>query len=185
MNIMMILIGLAVLIGLIGIGLYNGLVRAKNAVMDAWSNIDVALKKRYDLIPNIVNTVKGYAAHESGTLEKVIQARNAAISLPKNDINGKIAADQALTASLRQVFALAENYPDLKANTNFLQLQDTLNEIEHNLENTRRYYNATVRENNNKVEGFPGVLIARSMGFSTFDFFETDEESRKNISVQF
>ena len=174
-----------VLLVLTGIFLYNGLVQAKNAVMDAWSNIDVALKKRYDLIPNLVNTVKGYASHESGTLEKVIAARNAAMSVPKGDINGQIAADHTLTASLRQVFALAENYPDLKANTNFLQLQDSLNEIEHNLENTRRYYNATVRENNNKVEGFPGVLIARSMGFHTFDFFETDEQSRQNVTVQF
>ncbi|MBK9107774.1 MAG: LemA family protein [Saprospiraceae bacterium] len=182
---MMILLGLALFIGIVLVFFYNGLVRAKNAVMDAWSNIDVALKKRYDLIPNIVNTVKGYAAHESGTLEKVIAARNAALSVPKGDINGKIAADQALTAGLRQIFALAENYPDLKANTNFLQLQDTLSEIEQNLENARRYYNATVRENNNKVEGFPGVLIASSFGFSTFDYFETEEESKKNVTVQF
>lgn len=182
---MMIILGLALFLGLALMFLYNGLVRAKNAVMDAWSNIDVALKKRYDLIPNIVNTVKGYAAHESGTFEKVIAARNAALSVSKGDINGKIAADQALTSGLRQIFALAENYPDLKANTNFLQLQDTLSEIEHNLENSRRYYNATVRENNNKVEGFPAVLIASSFGFSTFDYFETDEESRKNINVQF
>jgi LemA protein len=109
---------------LLAMFIYNGLVNAKNAVMDAWSNIDVALKRRYDLIPNLVNTVKGYAAHESGTLEKVIAARNAALSVPKGDINGQIAADNALTAGLRQIFALAENYPDLKANTNFLQLQE-------------------------------------------------------------
>lgn len=181
---MIILIVLGVLV-LIGIWLYNGLVSAKNAVMDAWSNIDVALKKRYDLIPNLVNTVKGYAAHESGTFEKVIAARNAALSVSKGDINGQIAADQVLTSSLRQVFALAESYPDLKANTNFLQLQGNLNEIETNLENSRRYYNATVRENNNKVEGFPGVLIAKNLGFNTFDFFETDEQSRQNVTVQF
>lgn len=178
------LIGGAV-VALIGVVLYNGLVRSKNAVMDAWSNIDVALKKRYDLIPNLVSTVKGFAAHESGTLEKVIAARNAAISVPKGDINGQIAADQTLTASLRQVFALAESYPDLKANTNFLQLQGTLNEIEQNLENSRRYFNATVRENNNKVEGFPGVLIARNFGFSTFDFYEVDEASKQNVKVEF
>ncbi len=182
---MLVLLGILIFIGLFLVFLYNGLVASKNAVMDAWSNIDVALKKRYDLIPNIVNTVKGYAAHESGTLEKVIAARNAAISIPKGDINGQIAADHQLTASLRQVFALAENYPDLKANTNFLQLQDQLSEIEENLENTRRYYNATVRENNNKVEGFPGVLLAKSFGFSTFDFFETDEQSKQNVQVQF
>ncbi len=175
----------AVVLALIGIVIYNGLVRSKNAVMDAWSNIDVALKKRYDLIPNLVNTVKGFAAHEAGTLEKVIAARNAAISVPKGDINGQIAADQALTASLRQVFALAEAYPDLKANTNFLQLQDTLNEIEQNLENARRYFNATVRENNNKVEGFPGVLVARQFGFSTFDFYEVDEASKQQVKVEF
>jgi LemA protein len=170
---------------LLAMFIYNGLVNAKNAVMDAWSNIDVALKRRYDLIPNLVNTVKGYAAHESGTLEKVIAARNAALSVPKGDINGQIAADNALTAGLRQIFALAENYPDRKANTNFLQLQESLNEIEQNLENTRRYYNATVRENNNKVEGLPGVLIAGPLGFKAFDFFETDEASRQNVTVQF
>ncbi|MBK9723432.1 MAG: LemA family protein [Saprospiraceae bacterium] len=179
---MLIVLGVLVFIAIF---LYNGLVNAKNAVMDAWSNIDVALKKRYDLIPNLVNTVKGYAAHETGTFERVIAARNAALSVPKGDINGQIAADQTLTASLRQVFALAESYPDLKANTNFLQLQGNLNEIETNLENSRRYYNATVRENNNKVEGFPGVLLARSFGFLTFDFFETDEQSRQNVTVQF
>ncbi|MBK6546145.1 MAG: LemA family protein [Saprospiraceae bacterium] len=179
---MLIVLGVLVFIAIF---LYNGLVSAKNAVMDAWSNIDVALKKRYDLIPNLVNTVKGYAAHETGTFERVIAARNAALSVPKGDINGQIAADQTLTASLRQVFALAESYPDLKANTNFLQLQGNLNEIETNLENSRRYYNATVRENNNKVEGFPGVLLARSFGFLTFDFFETDEQSRQNVTVQF
>ncbi len=181
---MTILIVIVVLV-LLSIFIYNGLVNAKNAVLDSWSNIDVALKKRYDLIPNLVNTVKGYAAHESGTLEKVVAARNAALSVPKGDINGQIAADQALTASLRQVFALAESYPDLKANTNFLQLQDKLNEIETNLENTRRYYNATVRENNNKVEGLPGVLIAGPLGFNKFDFYETDEQSKQNVTVQF
>ncbi len=181
---MIILIVIVVLV-LLSIFIYNGLVKAKNAVLDSWSNIDVALKKRYDLIPNLVNTVKGYAAHESGTLEKVVAARNAALSVPKGDINGQIAADQALTASLRQVFALAESYPDLKANTNFLQLQDKLNEIETNLENARRYYNATVRENNNKVEGLPGVLIAGPLGFHKFDFYETDEQSKQNVTVQF
>jgi LemA protein len=176
---------LIVAIALLAFLIYNGLVKARNAVKDAWSNIDVALKKRYDLIPNLVNTVKGYAAHESGTLEKVIAARNAALSVPKGDINGQIAADQALTASLRQVFALAESYPDLKANTSFLQLQESLKDIEQNLENSRRYYNATVRENNNKVEGLPGALIAGSFGFHTFEFFETDEQSRQNVTVQF
>lgn len=115
----------------------------------------------------------------------MVAARNAAISVPKGDINGQIAADQTLTASLRQVFALAESYPDLKANANFLQLQENLNEIESNLENSRRYYNATVRENNNKVEGLPGVLIAGSLGFHKFDFYETDEQSRQNVNVQF
>jgi len=181
---MTILIIIVVLV-LLSIFIYNGLVKAKNAVLDSWSNIDVALKKRYDLIPNLVNTVKGYAAHESGTLEKVVAARNAALSVSKGDINGQIAADQALTASLRQVFALAESYPDLKANTNFLQLQDKLNEIETNLENARRYYNATVRENNNKVEGLPGVLIAGPLGFHKFDFYETDEQSKQNVTVPF
>ena len=154
-------------------------------VKDAWSNIDVALKRRYDLIPNLVETVKGYAAHEKTTLERVIQARNAAIAVPSDDINAQIKAENQLQQTLRSIFALGEAYPDLKANTNFLDLQQKLNEIEENLERSRRYYNGTVRENNTYGESLPGVLFAGMFGYQHFDYFEVDETSRENVRVSF
>jgi len=162
MSFYIILALLALLVFLV-VSVYNRFVRNRNLVKDAWSNIDVALKRRYDLIPNLVETVKGYAAHEKETFEKVIQARNAAMAVPAGDINDQIKAENQLQQSLRSLFALGEAYPDLKANTNFLQLQDKLNEIEENLERSRRYYNGTVRENNTYGESFPGVLFASIM----------------------
>ncbi|MBK7098608.1 MAG: LemA family protein [Sphingobacteriales bacterium] len=180
-----ILIGMIVLLAFMLIGIFNKFVRNRNTVKDAWSNIDVMLKRRHDLIPNLVNTVKGYAAHESGTLEKVIQARNAAMSAPKGDINAQIAAENQLQQSLRSIFALSENYPDLKANASFLDLQNKLNEIEEGLERSRRYYNGTVRENNNYGESFPGVLFAGMFGYKHFDFFEAAAQEREVPNVQF
>jgi LemA protein len=176
-----------VVLGLIVMAMYNRLVSLKNRVLEGWSGIDVQLKRRYDLIPNLVNTVKGYAAHESGTLEKVIQARNQAMSASgSGNINAQVGAEQALAGSLKSLFALAENYPDLKANTSFIQLQDTLGEIEENLSNARRYYNALVRDNNTAVESFPSNLIANNFGFGKFDFFEIENEAeRANPMVQF
>ena len=136
-----------VLVGLFFMGAYNKLVSLKNKVMESWSGIDVQLKRRHDLIPNLVNTVKGYAAHESGTLEKVIQARNMAMTAGNTgNINQQVQAENALSGTLKSLFALSENYPDLKANTNFLSLQGTLSEIEESLANARRYYNALVRD---------------------------------------
>lgn len=167
------------------INIFNKFARNRNVVKDAWSNIDVQLKRRHDLIPNIVNTVKGYAIHESGTLEKVVQARNAAVSVAPGDINGKIAAENGLQRSLRSIFALQETYPDLKANTNFLGLQNTLAEIEETLERSRRYYNASVRDNNIYGESFPGALFAGMLKFQHFDYFEADETSRENVNVDF
>lgn len=179
------LIGILVVVGLLLVIVYNRFVKNRNMVKDAWSNIDVALKRRYDLIPNLVETVKGYAAHEKTTLERVIQARNAAIAVPSDDINAQIKAENQLQQTLRSIFALGEAYPDLKANTNFLDLQQKLNEIEENLERSRRYYNGTVRENNTYGESLPGVLFAGMFGYQHFDYFEVDETSRENVRVSF
>jgi len=177
---MLIVIALVVLVGLFFMGAYNKLVSLKNKVMESWSGIDVQLKRRYDLIPNIVNTVKGYAAHESGTLEKVIQARNQAMSAGNSgNIGDRIQAENALSGTLRSLFALSESYPDLKANTNFLSLQNTLSEIEESLANARRYYNALVRDNNTYVESFPSNLIANAFQFGKFDFFELESDAER------
>ena len=179
------LLGVIVLLGIFLIGIFNRFAKNRNVVKDGWSNIDVALKRRYDLIPNLVETVKGYAKHEKSTLEDVINARNAAMQVPKGDINAQIKAENQLQQTLRSIFALSEAYPDLKANTNYLDLQEKLNMIEENLERSRRYYNGTVRENNTYGESFPGVLFAGMFKYQHFDFFETDEASKENVKVDF
>lgn len=178
-------LGGGLVIILLMISVFNRFVKNRNTVKDAWSNIDVALKRRYDLIPNLVETVKGYAAHEKSTLENVIQARNAAMAVPSDDINGQIKAENALQQTLRSIFALGEAYPDLKANTNFINLQEKLNEIEENLERSRRYYNGTVRENNTYGESFPGVLFAGIFNYTHYDYYEGDDASRENVKVDF
>jgi len=185
MTALLIIIGILLLVVVLMVGIFNRFVRNKNIVQDGWSNIDVALKRRYDLIPNLVETVKGYASHEKETLEAVIQARNAAMAVPSTDINQQIAAENQLQKTLKSIFALSEAYPDLKANTNFLQLQDKLNEIEENLEKARRYYNGTVRENNTYGESFPGVLFSSMFSYTHFDYFEAEPESRENVKVSF
>lgn len=185
MNIILLVIGVLAVGAILLVIVYNRFVKNRNVVKDAWSNIDVALKRRYDLIPNLVETVKGYAAHEKTTLENVIQARNAAMAVPSEDINAQIKAENQLQQTLRSIFALGEAYPDLKANTNFLDLQEKLNEIEENLERSRRYYNGTVRENNTYGESFPGVLFAGMLNYQHFDYFEIDEASRENVKVSF
>lgn len=164
---------------------FNRFVKNRNLVQDSWSNIDVALKKRYDLVPNLVETVKGYAAHERNTLEAVIEARNRAISVPDGDINGQIQAENQLQQAMRGIFALGESYPDLKANRNFLNLQEQLGEIEENLERSRRYYNGTVRVNNTYGESFPGVLFAGMFNYRHFEYFEADPQMRENVKVSF
>ncbi len=181
----LIILGIIVILAIVLIQIFNRFVRNKNVVKDAWSNIDVALRRRYDLIPNLVETVKGYAAHEKTTLENVVNARNAAMAVPSGDINEQIKAENQLQQCLRSIFALSEAYPELKANTNFLDLQQKLNEIEINLERSRRYYNGTVRENNTYGESFPGVIFAGMFNYQHFDYFETDEASRENVKVQF
>ncbi len=185
MSIVLLLIGVIVVIAFLLVIVFNRFVKNRNVVKDAWSNIDVALKRRYDLIPNLVETVKGYAAHEKTTLESVINARNAAMAVPSDDINAKIKAENQLQQTLRSIFALGEAYPDLKANAGFLDLQQKLNEIEENLERSRRYYNGTVRENNTYGESFPGVLFAGMFSYQHFDYFETDEAERENVKVSF
>lgn len=185
MFIFLLVIAILALLAFFMIVIFNNFAKNRNLVQDGWSNIDVALKRRYDLIPNLVETVKGYAAHEKTTLENVIKARNQAMAVPDGDINAQIKAENQLQQTLRSIFALSESYPDLKANTNFLQLQEKLNEIEENLERSRRYYNGTVRENNTYGESFPGVIFAGMLKYQHFDFFEADAVSRENVKVDF
>ncbi|MDX1326619.1 MAG: LemA family protein [Arenibacter sp.] len=185
MTTIIILLIFIVLLAFFLVHVYNKFVRFRNLVKDAWSNIDVALKRRYDLIPNLVETVKGYASHEKSTFDAVIQARNEALAVPAGDINTQIKAEQQLKRSLGGIFALVEAYPDLKANTNFLDLQEKLNHIEENLERARRYYNGTVRENNTYGESFPGVLVAGMFNYQKYDYYEVEEEARGNVKVSF
>ncbi len=181
-----IIIGVIVLLVLWLIAMYNGFVKAKIKIDNSWSDISVFLKKRFDLIPNLVNTVKGYAAHESQTLEKVVQARNAAAAVPSGDVQGMAQANQVLGGAIRGLLAVAESYPDLKANQNFLELQTALQNIEGDLGNARRYYNATVRDYNTSIQQFPGVLIANMTGFKPREFFELEsQEEAKNVEVKF
>ena len=174
-----IIIGLLVLVGLYIGSTYNGLVRSRTMVEEGWSGIDVQLKKRYNLIPNLIETVKGYASHEKETLNRVIQARNAAQAA--EGVQAQKAAEQQLQAAMANVFALAEAYPDLKANTNFLQLQNELSKIEGDIERARRYYNGTVREHNVKVESFPSNLIANMFNFYLADFFELETDTERAV----
>lgn len=183
MTTLIIIIVIVLLVTFLLVQIFNRFVKNKNMVKDAWSNIDVALKRRYDLIPNLVETVKGYATHEKSTFEEVVKARNAAMSVPSGEINAQIKAENQLQQTLRSIFALSEAYPELKANTNFLDLQNKLNMIEENLERSRRYYNGTVRENNTYGESFPGVMFAGMFSYEHFEFFETDEASRENVKV--
>ncbi len=179
-----IILGVAVLVIFFAISIYNGLIGLKNKVDEAWADIETQLKRRYDLIPNLVETVKGYAGHEKGTLENVIKARNMAMSA--GTFADKAQAENALSGTLKSLFALAENYPDLKANQNFLDLQQTLKDVEDHLQLSRRYYNATVRDFNTKLEVFPNNIFAGMFGFKRRDFFQTDsEEERKNVKVSF
>jgi len=163
--------------------IFNSLVLLKNRVQEAFSDIDVQLKRRHDLIPNLIETVKGYAKHESGLLEKVTLARAAAINAQGIDAKGQ--AENALSQTLKSIFAVAENYPDLKASQNFLQLQDELSDTENKIQASRRFYNGNVRDFNIKIEVFPNNLIVNLLGFKKFDFFQAEAEEQKNIEVKF
>jgi LemA protein len=168
-----IVLGAIVLIALVAIVIYNRLVALRQTVNQAWSDISVQLKQRHDLVPNLVETVKGYAAHERGTLDAVVQARNAAVAASGPEAQAK--AENMLTGALRQLFALAEAYPDLKANQNFLQLQAELSDLENKIAASRRFFNNAVQEYNTAIQSFPAVLFATTLGFAGREFFELDE----------
>ncbi len=169
------------------IGMYNSLIKLKNRVDEAWSDIDVQLKRRYDLIPNLVETVKGYAGHERETLEKVVQARNMAMAAQKGgDAKAQAEAENMLSGTLKSIFALAESYPDLKANQNFLELQRELTDTEDKIQASRRFYNGNVRDFNTKLQVFPTNLIANMLGFKAREFFEIAEaKEREAVQVKF
>jgi LemA protein len=179
-----IVLAVIVLLGLFAIVSYNGLIRGRNQVENAWSQIDVQLKRRIDLIPNLVETVKAYAAHEKDTLDAVIRARNSAIAAPSTPA-GQGEADVAMTGALRQLFALGEAYPDLKANTNFLSLQEELSATEGRVAYSRQFYNDSVLNYNNKLQAFPTVFFAKMLKFDKREYFETDEAAREVPKVQF
>ncbi len=184
MIVLLVLLGLVALIALYAIGIYNRLVKGKNLVAEGWSGIDVQLKKRYDLIPNLVETVKGYAAHERETFESVTRARTAAQQA--TTVEAHQSAEKQLSGALMNLLAVAERYPDLKANTNFLELQGALAQIEGDLEKSRRYYNGTVRDQNTLIESFPSNLIANGFGFAKSAFFELENAAEKqNPQVKF
>jgi LemA protein len=182
-----VVLGVIIAIVLAIIAMYNSLIRLKNRVDEAWSDIDVQLKRRYDLIPNLVETVKGYAAHEKETLEKVIQARSAAMAAQSGgDMKAKAGAENMLSSTLKSIFALSENYPELKANQNFLELQRELADTENKIQAARRFYNGNVRDFNTKLQVFPTNIIANMLGFKAREFFEIEEpKERENVKVKF
>lgn len=181
-----IILGIIVLLVLILIGLYNGLIRLKNRVDEAWADIDVQLKRRHDLIPNLVETVKGYASHEKETLDQVIQARNSAMQAQSSGNAAELEkAENMLSSTLKSIFALSEAYPDLKANTNFLELQRELSDTENKIQASRRFYNTNVRDFNTKLEVFPTNMIAGMLGFKNRQFFEAGADEKENIKVSF
>lgn len=182
MTALIVLIVAVAIAGLMYVSIYNGLIKYRQKVKEAWAGIDVQLKRRHDLIPNLVNTVKGYAKHESETLQKVIQARNAAMSAPVSSLGDKAGAENMLSGTLKSLFALSENYPDLKANQNFIKLQDELTETEDQISASRRIYNSNVEALNTKIEMFPSNIIANAHHFKKASFFEITETERKEMS---
>ena len=181
-----IVLGVVAVLVLVVILLFNGLVRSRNRVDNAWSQIDVQLKRRYDLIPNLVETVKGYAAHESKTLEAVTAARTNAISAQQGGTpESQAKAENALSGALKSLFAVSEAYPDLKANQNFLQLQEELTSTEDRIAYSRQFYNDSVLNYNNKIQVFPRNIIAGMLNFEKREFFEGDPEATGPVKVQF
>ena len=187
MNGLWIVVILAGVFVIYAVSVYNGFVRLKNRVTEAWSDIQVQMKRRYDLIPNLVETVKGYAAHEKGTLEKVIQARNMAMGMHEN-MQEVTQSENMLTGALKSIFALSENYPDLKANANFIELQRELRDTEDKIQAARRFYNGNVLALNTKIEMFPSNIVAALFHFEKREFFglaEDERDARKAVKVQF
>lgn len=183
MNTTFVILGVAVLAVLYVIFLFNSLVRLRNRVSEAWSDIDVQLKRRYDLIPNLINTVKGYAAHEVSVFEKVTAARAAAMQA--GTAVDKAQAENMLSQTLKSLFAVAEAYPDLKANQNFLELQRELSDTENKIQAARRFYNGNVLELNNKIDMFPSNIIAGIFGFAKREFFEVADGEKEPVKVEF
>ena len=186
MNFLLVILGIIVLLAFVIIGIYNRLVALRQTCNQAWSDIEVQLKQRQDLVPQLVNTVKGYAAHEKETFEEVVRARQAAVSA--NTVEGQAAAEGMLSQALGKLFALAEAYPELKANENFLQLQDELSDVENKIAAARRFYNNATQEYNTGREQFPAVLIAGPFGFEAREFFEAPEGRealQEPVEVQF
>ncbi len=182
MSIVWILLGIVAVVALYVIATYNGLISLKNRVSEAASDIDVQLKRRYELIPNLVSTVKGYATHEKDLLEKVTAER---AGLMKGSTADKIQASNMMTETLKSLFAVAENYPDLKANTNFLQLQQDLTDTQDKIMSAQRFYNGNVRDFNTKIEVFPTNIYAKQLGFGKFEFIEAGEGEKANVEVKF
>jgi len=178
-----ILIGLGILVAFI-VGVYNRLIKLRVKVNEGWADIETQLKRRYNLIPNLVETVKGYAKHEKSTFEEVTKQRNMAMHATNPE--AKAQAENMLSSTLKSIFALSENYPELKANQNFMDLQSSLKEIEEHIQLSRRYYNATVRDYNTSIQVFPNNIIAGPFGFTKKEFFEIEnKEERKNVKVSF
>ena len=184
-----VLLVVIVILAVYVIAVYNGLIVGRNRVKEAFSDVNIQLKRRYDLIPNLVETVKGYASHESQTLEKVIQARNMAIAAQKGDLKEQAKAENILSGTLKSLFAVSENYPELKANENFLKLQFELTDTEDKIKAARRFYNTNVLDLNNKIEMFPSNIIASMFQFTKQEFFELDEDeaqaAKKAVQVKF
>ncbi|MCR4280167.1 MAG: LemA family protein [Candidatus Komeilibacteria bacterium] len=182
-TLLIIIIALVLLVAGWLITAYNGLIRLRNRVEEAWSDINVQLKRRYDLIPNLVATVKGYAQHEQETLDRVITARN--LAMQAGGRQEQAALENELSQTLKSIFALSESYPDLKANQNFLKLQDELSDTENKIQAARRFYNTNVRDFNTKLQVFPTNLLAKQLGFTAREFFATTEAEKENIAVTF
>jgi LemA protein len=180
---LIIILVLVVLLGLYAVVSYNGLVGLRNRIENAWAQIDVQLKRRYDLIPNLVETVKGYASHERETLDAVIQARNAGLNA--SGPHEQAEAENQITGALKSLFALSEAYPDLKANQNFAQLQEELTGTEGRIAYARQFYNDTVYRYNTKIQSFPANLLAGTFRFSEREYFQADDESRGPTQVSF
>jgi LemA protein len=177
------LIGVIVLVCIVLIGMYNSLVQLKVRCDSAWSDIDIQLKRRHDLIPNLVETVKGYAAHEKSTFEDIAKFRSMAMQA--TGPVDKAAAENQLTGALKSLFAVAENYPQLQASQEFTQLQNSLSQVEDAIQNARRYYNAVVRDLNTKIQSFPTSILAGMYGFQQRQFFEADAADREPVAVKF
>jgi LemA protein len=176
-----IVVGVIVLFVIWIVTVYNGLVAMRQRVNQSFSDIDVQTKQRHDLVPNLVETVKGYAGHERGTLEAVVRARNAAVTAQAGGVAAQAAAENALSGALRQLFALSESYPDLKASQNFQQLQSELSDLENKIAAARRFFNNAVQEYNTGIQQFPAVLLAGTLGFTQKDFFDVGVEQRKEV----